>query len=98
MECKRSYALKQIEEKGKELEYDTETIRFYLSAQKSPSIIRRRTAEAQERQTKALTPELEASLSRQRQRDEAENARKEQEREKDRQQKRQQEREHGWGR
>ena len=90
--------LKQVEEKGKELKCDTESIRFYLSAQKSPSIIRRRTAEAQERQTKALTPELEASLTRQRQRDEAENARKEQEREKDRQQKRQQEREHGWGR
>jgi hypothetical protein len=98
VERKRSYTLKQIEEKSKELKDDTETIRFYLSAQKSPGIIRRRTAEAQERQTKALTPELEASLSRQRQRDEAENARKEQEREKDRQQKRQQEREHGWGR
>ena len=98
VERKRSYTLKQIEEKGKELKADTKTIRFYLSAQKSPSIIRRRTAEAQERQTKALPPELEASLTRQRQRDEAENARKEQEREKDRQRKRQQERDHGWGR
>lgn len=99
VERKRSYALKQVEEKGKELKGYTETIHFYLSAQKSPSsIIRRRTAEAQERQTKALPPELEASLTRQRQRDEAENARKEQEREKDRQRKRQQERDHGWGR
>ena len=98
VEYKRSYVLKQIEEKDRAVEEVTKRICFYLAARKSPDIIRRRTAEAQERQTKALTPELEASLSRQRQRDEAENTRKEQEREKAWQVKRQQERDHGWGR
>lgn len=98
VEYKRSYVLKQIEEKDRAVEEVTKRICFYLAARKSPDIIRRRTAEAQERQTKALTPELEASLSRQRQRDEAEKTRKEQEREKAWQVKRQQKRDHGWGR
>jgi hypothetical protein len=97
-ERKRVDALKQVEEKSKEVEETTKKIRFYLVAQKAPDIIRRRTAEAQERQAKALTPELEASLTRQRQRDEAEKTRMEQEREKAWQLKRQRERENDLGR
>lgn len=95
VERKRSDMLKQIEEKNKTVEEATKKVRFYLTSQKAPDIIRRRTAEGQERQARALTPELEASLTRQRQRDEAEKARKEQEREKAWQLKRQREREHG---
>lgn len=98
VERKRLYTLKQIEEKNVAVEETTKKIRLYLAAQKSPDIIRGRTAEAQERQAKALTPEIEASLTRQRQRDEAEQARKEQEREKAWQLKRQQERDHSMGR
>lgn len=94
-ERKRVDALKQVKEKSKEVEETTKKIRFYLVAQKAPGIIRQRTAEAQERQAKALTPEIEVSLARQRQRDEAEKARMEQEREKAWQLKRQQERDHG---
>ena len=98
VERKRAYALEQIKEKSREVEEVSKLVRAYTAAQKAPGIIRQRTAEARERQARALTPELEVSLARQRQRDEAEKSRMEQEREKNRQLKRQQEREHGWGR